>query len=128
MGHMAKTKSKTKARGASSKPAVRVTKSVDVASLRQSLTRMVAVAASDMVKAAIGEAKKGHSTALKYLFEMVGVYPPALETEQAEKREMSLAELFCRELGLPMRAPDTVEKELEAQADDPETTGSDAVE
>jgi hypothetical protein len=59
---------------------------------------------------------------------MVGVYPPALETEQAEKREMSLAELFCRELGLPMRAPDTVEKELEAEADDPETSGSDAVE
>ena len=127
-GHMAKAKSKNKARAGSSKAATRGTKSVDVASLRQSITRLVAVAASDMVKAAIEEAKKGHSTALKYLFEMVGVYPPALETEQAEKREMSLAELFCRELGLPMRPPETVEKELEAEADDPETLGSDAVE
>lgn len=128
MGHMAKAKSKSKARADSSKAAVRGTKSVDVASLRQTIARMVAVAASDMVKAAIGEAKKGHSTALKYLFEMVGVYPPAPETEQAEQREMSLAELFCRELGLPMRPPETVEKELEAEADEPETIASDAVE
>jgi hypothetical protein len=62
---------------------------------------MVAHQASDMVRAAIEEAKKGQSGALKYLFEMIGLYPATLESEQTEKREMSLAEYLCRELGLP---------------------------
>ena len=63
---------------------------------------MVAHQAGDMVKAAIEEAKKGQSGALKYLFEMIGLYPATLEAEQTEKREMSLAEYLCRQLGLPM--------------------------
>ena len=63
-----------------------------------------------MVKAVIEEAKKGHSPSLKYLFEMIGLYPATLETQQAEKREMSLAELFCRELGLPVQATQAIEE------------------
>ena len=64
---------------------------------------MVAHQAGEMVEAVIEDAKKGHSVPLKYLFEMIGLYPATLESEQSEKREMSLAELFCRELGLPTR-------------------------
>lgn len=110
-GHMAKGKVKGKGRVGNPKTAARGARNVDVAGIRQSITRMVGLAAGDMVKAAIEEAKKGHATALKYLFEMVGLYPATLETEQAEKREMSLAELFCRELGLPMRPPNAGEEE-----------------
>src|SRR6185369_8202068 len=125
MGHMAKAKAKRKAKASSSKGATRGTRNVDVGAIRQTIIRMVGVAASDMVRAAIGEAKKGHATSLKYLFEMAGLYPATLETEQAERREMSLAEMFCRELGLPMRPPDVREKELlaEGQVQPPAESG-----
>ena len=35
------------------------------------------------------------------------------------EREMSLAEMFCRELGLPMRPPEVREKELGAEGQVP---------
>jgi hypothetical protein len=98
---MAKAKAKSKARGTKGKATGG--KSVDIASIRRAITRLVAHQASDMVKAVIEEAKKGHSQSLKYLFEMIGLYPATVETEQSEKREMSLAEYLCRELGLPTR-------------------------
>ena len=125
MGHMAKAKAKRKAKASSSKGAARGTRNVDVGAIRQTIIRMVGLAASDMVRAAIGEAKKGHATSLKYLFEMAGLYPATLETEQAEKREMSLAEMFCRELGLPMRPPEVREKEqgAEGQVQPPAESG-----
>lgn len=122
---MAKAKAKGKGKSSSLKGATRGTRSVDVEAIRQSIRRLVALAASDMVKASIEEAKKGHATSLKYLFEMVGLYPATLETEQAEKREMSLAEMFCRELGLPMRPPDVREKELVAEGQARGPDGSD---
>jgi hypothetical protein len=109
---MTKTKSRSKGRVAKTKQAAR--KSVDIASIRQAMTRLVAHQAGNMVKAVIEEAKKGQSAALKYLFEMIGLYPATLESEQNEKREMSLAELFCRELGLPMHPPEGQTGEREA--------------
>jgi hypothetical protein len=112
-GAMTKNKSRSKGRGVKSKPAAGG-KSVDIASIRQAMMRLVAHQAGNMVKAVIEEAKKGHSIALKYLFEMIGLYPATLESEQNEKREMSLAELFCRELGLPMHAPEAQSGEAEA--------------
>ena len=69
---MAKGKSRGKAGSSAEKPKARGAKNVDVAAIRQTITRLVALAASDMVKAAIEEGKKGHSPVLKYLFEMVG--------------------------------------------------------
>jgi positive regulator of sigma E activity len=126
---MAKVKAKGKARAGVTKRACRGKKNVDVDTIRESITRMVALAAGDMVKAAIEEAKKGHSTALKYLFEMVGLYPATLETEQAEDREMSMAELFCRELGLPMRPPDPKDEEpAMGEGGQASTAGTHAVE
>jgi hypothetical protein len=98
---MTKAKARSKGRGAKGKTSTGG-KSVDIAGVRKAMTRLVAHQAANMVKAVIEEAKKGQSTALKYLFEMIGLYPATLESEQSEKREMSLAELFCRELGLPM--------------------------
>jgi hypothetical protein len=98
---MTKAKSRSKGRGVKGKASAGG-KSVDIARVRQAMTRLVTHQAGEMVKAVIDDAKKGHSAALKYLFEMIGLYPATLESEQSEKREMSLAELFCRELGLPM--------------------------
>lgn len=111
---MAKAKAKSRVRGVKGKAGKRGTKAVDIARIRQALTRMVAHQAGEMVKAAIDDAKKGHSPSIKYLFEMIGLYPALAETEQEEKREMSLAELFCRELGLPMHPPEDEASEGEA--------------
>jgi DNA replication protein DnaD len=115
---MTKVKARSKGRGAKGKTSKGKTstggKSVDIAGVRQAMTRLVALEADEMVQAVIDEAKKGHSVALKYLFEMIGLYPATLESEQSEKREMSLAELFCRELGLPMHPPEAQTGEPEA--------------
>jgi hypothetical protein len=100
---MTKAKSRSKGQGVKGKASTSG-KSVDIARVRQAMTRLVTHQAGNMVRAVIEDAKKGHSVALKYLFEMIGLYPATLESEQSEKREMSLAELFCRELGLPMHA------------------------
>jgi hypothetical protein len=113
---MAKAKAKSRGRGAKGKGGRRGAKAVDIAGIRHAITRMVAHQAGEMVKAAIDDAKKGHSPAIKYLFEMIGLYPATAETEQAEKREMSLAELFCRELGLPTRAAEEETGEDEGTA------------
>jgi hypothetical protein len=113
---MAKAKGKTKSRKGNGKRGMGSTKTVDIAAVRHMITRMVTLQAGDMVKAVIEEAKKGHSPSLKYLFEMIGLYPATLETQQAEKREMSLAELFCRELGLPIQAPEVAREEEHGEA------------
>lgn len=110
---MAKSRSREKSGSSRGKQTAHTAKNVDVTAIRRTIIRLVALAASDMVKAAIEEAKKGHSPALKYLFEMAGFFPATLETEQAEKREMSLAELFCRELGLPLQPPSEADREGE---------------
>lgn len=122
---MAKAKGKSKGGKPSSKPKTGGTKGVNVAGIRLTITRMVAHQASDMVKAAIEEAKKGQSGALKYLFEMIGLYPATLEAEQTEKREMSLAEYLCRQLGLPMHP---VEEQAGESAESEPIHEDDAVE
>jgi len=126
---MAKSKTKSKTKSGAAKHVSRAGKTVDIAAIRHAITRMVALAAGDMVKAAIEEGKKGHGPALKYLFEMVGLYPATVENEQTEKREMCLAELFCRELGLPMRAADIPERPLDTASGAPDSAvGEHAVE
>ena len=52
-----------------------------------------------MVEITISEVDKGHYAAMKYLFEMIGLYPAAAPEET--EGEDSLAKTLLRRLGLP---------------------------
>lgn len=77
----------------------RTKKSKDAAALRQEIENLVKQEAMQMVHTAILEADKGHFAAMKYLFEMVGLYPGPGETEPQE--DDSLARTLLRRLGMP---------------------------
>ncbi len=78
-----------------------------------------------MAKAAVEEAKKGHLSELKYLFEMSGLYPAASQPESAV--EDSLAKTLLRRLRLPEESMLEAESEKEPEAE-PVAVAGDAVE
>ena len=55
-----------------------------------------------MVETTIEEVGKGHYLAMKYLFEMIGLYPGAAQEEAPV--DDSLARTLLRRLGLPEEA------------------------
>lgn len=75
-------------------------KPVDLKSLRQLIDNMVGEEAVEMVASTIAEVKKGHHAALKYLFEMIGLYPASATLATAEDDTVTKA-LFKR-LDLPL--------------------------
>jgi len=70
---------------------------VDIAALRQQITDMVVNEAVGMVTATIEQVNEGHFQAMKYLFEMVGLYPAPVQQEGAQD---SLARTLLSRLGL----------------------------
>ncbi len=98
---MTKAKAKTSRKRTSKKKAgSKGTKgTVDLTSVRQQITSLVGTEAVGMVATTIEEVDKGHYAAMKYLFEMVGLYPAAAPEEVAG--ENSLAKTLLRRLGLP---------------------------
>jgi hypothetical protein len=77
-------------------------KPVDLAAVREQITRLVGNEAVGMVKTTIEEVEKGHYLAMKYLFEMVGL-SPATAPEEAPQED-SLAKTLLRRLQLPEAA------------------------
>lgn len=80
--------------------------------------------AVEMVETTISEAESGHYAAMKYLFEMIGLYPATAQTEQSSPD--SLAQTLLLRLGLPE------ESELETKvtkdySGESEAHGGDAV-
>ena len=71
----------------------------DLAAIRQQITDLVRNQAVPMVEITISEVDKGHYAAMKYLFEMIGLYPAAAQEET--QGEDSLARTLLRRLGLP---------------------------
>ena len=72
----------------------------DVSALRRQITDLVAQNAVTMVQHAIDAVnEEGQYQAIKYLFEMVGLYPAAGDDESAV--EDSLVKTLLRQLGLP---------------------------
>jgi hypothetical protein len=67
--------------------------------VRKKIGNMVGKKAVNMVGSAISEAGKGHFPAMKYLFEMSGLYP-AVEAEGTPEEE-SLAKTLLLRLGVP---------------------------
>ncbi len=93
----AKTASKTSHRVAPRVKSAR--KAVDLMAIREQITNLVGNEAVGMVETTIAEVEKGHYLALKYLFEMIGLYPTAGADETPG--EDSLARTLLRRLGFP---------------------------
>jgi hypothetical protein len=71
---------------------------LDLVELRQQITRLVCAQAVQMVGTTIEQVQNGHYQALKYLFEMIGLYPGA--DVQEASQEDSLAMRLLRHLGI----------------------------
>jgi hypothetical protein len=99
---------------------------VDIAKIRYQITQAVGGSAVDMVKAAIDEVKKGHYLPMKYLFEIIGLFPGSAVAESPE--DDSLAKILLRKLGVD---PELVRPQTKVSKDSgdswPSATG-DAVE
>jgi len=74
-------------------------KQVDLGGVRDQITKMVGNRATKMVETTITEVSKGHYLAMKYLFEMVGLFPAT--TTEAPLQEDSLAKTLLRRLQFP---------------------------
>ena len=81
---------------------------MDLAEIRQQITNLVGNGAVGMVETTIEEVGKGHYLGMKYLFEMVGLYPATIDGDGAPVSD-SMAATLLRRLGLP-EAPMPEEK------------------
>ena len=88
-------KSSKGARSAAKKPL----KHVELGPVQEHITNLVGNAAIEMVEFTIAEVNKGHYLAMKYLFEMIGLFPATAPTETLQ--EDSLAKTLMRRLRLP---------------------------
>src|SRR5437868_12547021 len=77
----------------------------DIAALRDRITGLVARNAVAMVQCAIDAVmEEGQFQAIKYLFEMVGIYPMA--AGQSDEPDDTLAKVLLRHLGVPAAEAD----------------------
>jgi hypothetical protein len=95
----------------------------DLAAIRQQITDLVRNQAVPMVEITISEVDKGHYAAMKYLFEMIGLYPAAAQEES--QGEDSLARTLLRRLGLPEEP--MLEAEIKKDGQPESAAGKDAV-
>ena len=72
---------------------------MDLAEIRQQIKNQVGNAASGMVASGIEEANKGHYAAMKFLFELIGLYPVAEGAEEGASED-GLAKTLFRRLGI----------------------------
>jgi hypothetical protein len=94
-----KSKAKAKPRGQKTQKSGTGSRKIDVVTLRQRVINKIGAGAMKMVGAAIGEAEKGHYQAVKFLFELAGIFPaPAIEEKAGEAK--SYSEILCRQMGL----------------------------
>jgi hypothetical protein len=74
-------------------------KPVDMAAVREEIKNLVGNAAAGMVASGIEEANKGHYAAMKFLFELVGLYPAPEGAEQGEEKG-GIARVLLGRLGV----------------------------
>jgi hypothetical protein len=113
-------KGKTKAAGSAVKQ-----EPVNLQELRERVRRVVAEQAETMTKAAAEEAAKGHVAQLKYLFEMIGLYPAEGTTEAEPVEGDDLTKTLLARLDFPHQLP---ADEEDAELPGPTVVGSDSVE
>jgi hypothetical protein len=99
---------------------------VDLEAVRRQISELVGNQAVDLVEIAIAEADKGHYPAMKYLFELIGLYPAT--EQEVVLGEDSLAKTLLKRLGFPDEpvAERAVTKDCRAVGD-AVATGDDAV-
>lgn len=71
---------------------------LELAEIRRRIADIVGSGAIGMVETTIDQVGKGHYLGMKYLFEMIGLYPATSTNDAAED---SLAAVLLRRLGLP---------------------------
>ncbi len=82
-----------------SKALASVRKPVDLDTVRQNISNLIGARAVGMVETTIDEVEKGHYVAMKYLFELIGLFPASGDPVPAG--ENVLAKTLLRRLGLP---------------------------
>ena len=81
---------------------------MDISALRRQITELVARNAISMVQQAIDAVKEeGQYQAIKYLFEMIGLYPAVAEEET--EAQSSLAQTLLDQLGISETAKEEPE-------------------
>jgi hypothetical protein len=103
-------------------------KAVDLNLVRQNIANLVGASAVSMVETTIAEVDKGHYAAMKYLFELVGLFPGDAETPVGG--DAVLAKTLLRRLGLPeeIKAGETVTKDTANEEAELRENKTDAVE
>jgi hypothetical protein len=71
---------------------------VEIAQVREQIKRLVGHQAPQMVRTMIAGVEKGNYLAMKYLFEMVGIYPATIPAEP--ESQDSFAKILFRNLGI----------------------------
>jgi hypothetical protein len=71
---------------------------MDMVALRSHISNMVCADAVGMVEAVIAQVNDGHYQAMKYLFEMIGLFPATAMPEAPQ--EDSLAGMLLSRLGI----------------------------
>ena len=122
---MKKAASKRGSKGAKKAVRPRSQKPVDLEAIRKEIASIVSGEAISMVETTMDEVGKGHYAAMKFLFEMIGLYPVSGPTEPAGAD--SLASQLFRRLGLPEEAKPETEV-TKAGATEPMAAAEDAVE
>ena len=98
-------RAKVRAKKAAGNGAGRVSsKPADLATVREEIKNLIGNAASEMVENGIAEANKGHYAAMKFLFELAGLYPVP-EGAEPEEQEGGLAKIFFNRLGMTEEEP-----------------------
>lgn len=111
-GHMKKQAKGRKASVKASAPG-RGAKAANLDEVRRKIALRVANQAPKMVDAAINEVMKGEHQPMKYLFEMIGLYP---EREVEKGGQDALAETLLRRLHFPEDSLKESEVEEEEEA------------
>jgi hypothetical protein len=103
----------------------KATEPVNLQELRERARRLVAEQTEDMTKAAAEEASKGHVAQLKYLFEVIGLYPAAEPLKEEPVDGNDLARTLLARLQFPHSLPEGKE---DAEIAVPTATRNDSVE
>jgi hypothetical protein len=118
-----KTSAKTSNKASSGRKGAQ--KAVDLAAIRQQIANLVGNDAIGMVETTIEEVGKGHYLGMKYLFELVGLYPATTGGDGALVSD-SMAATLLRRLGLP-EAP-LPEEKVTKDVETPTTVSDDGLE
>jgi hypothetical protein len=98
---MKRAKSKRETKDSKTAPSARkgARDAVDLAEIRRQITNLVGNDAVSMVESTIEGVSHGHYLGMKYLFELIGLYPAT--AADAEPVQDSLAAMLWHRLGLP---------------------------